>query len=153
MIWTESEREELRGLYGLSRDSVSRIARLLDRSEYSIRSEATRLGLQPWLPRVGDAVVDEIKNLSGSMPDREIAERVGCSESTVGRIRRKFGIASGWKKYDWDVLGPVIESNWSSMTDQQLGEMLGIHWSSVRDYRHRNGLIGSRGWRRDYAGA
>lgn len=32
--------------------------------------------------------------LLGTMPDLEVAEKVGCAEYTVGRARRKFGIAA-----------------------------------------------------------
>ena len=133
--WEPNEVDRLKELAAQSK-SDKQIGRELGRTKLSIRTKRRTLKVRPgWKPIV---VTASVKRMLGRLNDQQAAAKLGCSDSAVHRLRKKFGIEATkshtreWSKVELALLG--------TMPDGELADQLNVSRKHVFEQRKRRGI-------------
>lgn len=142
------DRSEFQSLFdrGYSRH---RLAEYFDIDPTTVTQIARSLGLPKFAPAEstsGTQKIDEavmLKALRSSSSTREVAEKVGCSLSTVNVYRARFGLPKFEPKTRSNQMDPekVREMTELGMTAKQVAEELGVTPKAVLRVRSRLGIV------------
>lgn len=121
--------------------------RLGYKSSSPIRRRRNRLNLKPnWYPKgKKDIPYEKIRELhSKGFNDRQIAEKLECSENTIYRKRHELNLKPVSNKRVPDEI--IISLHSQGLNDKEIGDKVGYHKTSVQDRRHKIGLEAN--WKR-----
>ncbi len=134
----------IRALMGTAPDAE--VAKGAQVGESSIQKWRKRLGVEraPLRPRPTTLkspqwLTEQVAGWMGTMPDSAIADRVGLKAHTIGKWRRRLGIARA-RPVSPSWLTSEIQAKLGTVSDGVIAELVGASPASVAEWRKRLGI-------------
>ena len=123
--------------------TIPEIAAAIGKSGRSVSLRLKEMGMATEVkPPLTAEQREFVRANAGTMTQRAMADHLGCSQHTVNRLVRKFGIErrKGVPGAISDAEREYLRTNWLAMTDAQLAAELGRSVIAIQSQRQKMGL-------------